>query len=298
MRRALETCILITCVVSGCAREESSASPRRSRTGPAKRIIALAPNAAEIICGLGACDALVGVSRFCDYPPEIDHLPKIGGLRDPDLEVVLSLDPDLFIFRGNSPALEQLCRDHDIHIYDDPTETLGDIYRTVAELGRLVGREVEAERMIADVQTTLAEIVSAVADQPRVRVLFVVWRSADTLTNVMTTGRDTFLNELIDIAGGRNVFGTMDVRYPTVSLEEIIAAAPEVIVDVTGGQELSPVQKASLLAQWRKLGPIPAVENGRIHFVTDSYITIPSQRVTLAARLLLAMLHPEIAASD
>ena len=278
---------------------DNTAELSNSPTG-LKRVVALAPNAAEIICGLGACDRLVGVSSFCTHPAEIGRLPRIGGLRDPDLELLVALKPDLLILRGRGAAsqpLRDLAREQNIRIYDDDVETLGDLYKTIGDLGTLLDRKQQARTMVRDIRDELAAIRSSVADRPRVRALFTL-RSPTRLSNVFAAGTGTFIDELIAVAGGENVCGESAVRYPQISLEEIVARDPEVIIESMPAERFDKRRRAELLAQWQALGRISAVENERVHFVTEEYLTIPSQRVVLAARKLLSLIHPEIASGE
>ncbi len=259
---------------------------------PLSRVIALAPNAAEIICSLGACDTLVGVSRFCTHPPELRDVPKIGGLRDPDLETVLALKPDLVVLRGQSGPLRKLCVQRNIPVYDDQVESLGDLYRTISDLGQLLNRPSRAKEMVEQIKAELAKITARVKNRPRPRVLFTL-RSPNALSNVITASKGTFVSELIEIAGGKNVFADGTSLYPSVSLEEIVARDPEVIIEVMTSDTIDDKKREKLLHQWDALEPISAVRNHRVHFVTDGYITIPSDRVILTARTLAAMIHPE-----
>lgn len=285
-------------VAGGCAdRSTSEHAVRPADSRAVTRVIALAPNAAEILCALGVCDALVGVSRFCTYPPELSGVPKIGGLRDPDLETVLALRPDLVILRGRGHALRELCRDRGIRVYDDRVETLDDLYQTIRELGELFHRAPQAGALIDEIRSGLRDIAVRVAGAGRPRVLFTL-RSPSTLADVLTTGRGTFISELITIAGGANVFGDQDTRYPSVSVEEIVGRNPEVIIEAMTSQVITPALRATLTNQWRALPPIAAVRAGRVHFVSDDYLTIPSHRVTLAAQRFVALIHPELTAGE
>lgn len=273
---------------------------KASRGAVAGRVVALAPNAAEIICGLGACDRLVGVSDFCTYPPEISGVERIGGLRDPDMEMLVALKPDLLVLRGRgaaSQALRDFARTQGIHIYDDEVETLDDLYTTIRELGSLLDREKAARGMAAEIRQRLAAIRSSVGDRPRVRVLFTL-RSPTRLSNVFVAGKGTFIDELITIAGGDNVCGDSTTRYPQVGLEEIVARDPEVIIESLAGARIDDRRREELLDQWRALGHISAVENERVHFLTEEYLTVPSQRVVPAAHKLRMLLHPETASRE
>ena len=206
----------------------------------------------------------------------------------------MSLKPDLVVLRGQSGPLRGLCRDQNIPIFDDDVETLEDLYGTITELGRLLGRRAEADEAIRDIRVELQRVADRAAHRPKPRVLFVVLRSPGAVADVMTTGGGTFLHELIEIAGGVNVFGDQDVLYPKVSLEEIVARRPDVIIETRPTDTIDDARRATLLDEWRVLQPLPAVRNGRVHFLTEHYITIPSARVTKTAWAFLSLIHPEL----
>ncbi len=274
----------------------SSVAEQPSASQRPVRIVALAPNAAEIICSLGSTNRLVGVGRFCTFPADLKSLPKIGGLRDPDLEAILALHPDLIILRGRGSASEPIRRlaiDHGIQIYNDRVETLDDLYRTIRELGDLLDRRPQAKRLVHHIRTKLQSIATRATTRPKVKVLFTL-RNPDSLTPLMTVGRRTFLNEIIEIAGGDNIFSDQDTRYPTVSLEEVVARNPTVIIESMPDQVIDRARRGRLLNQWRELTSVQAVQSGQVHFVTQPFLTIPSDRVILAAELLLSLIHPEL----
>ena len=277
------------------------ALPRRGPDQPVEtpkgaipqRIIALAPSTAEIVCELGAADRLVAVSRYCTYPPQLAGLPKIGGPRDLDLERILTLDPDLLMLRGANDVLDKLCRDHGIRTYYDPTETLADIEKAITEIGALLGVSARAAETVTTMRAELTAIRQAVADRPRPRVLFTT-RSPDQLANIYTVAKGSYLDELIALAGGANVFGDQDAPYPLVGLEEILARRPEVIIESLFGETDRAGLHEAVVAQWRAVGPIPAVETGRIHVLTADYATVPSPRVVRLAADLVKLIHPEV----
>ena len=259
-----------------------------------QRIITIAPNTAEIVCELGAADRLVAVGRYCKHPPRIVGLPKIGGLRDPDLESILALRPDLLMVRGRTPVLEKLCRDNGIRVYHDPTETLADIERAVLEIGELLGLGNRAADVVARMRSELSSIRRSVEGLPCPRVLFTS-RNPDQLAAIYTVAKGSYLDELISLAGGENIFGDQDIPYPLVGLEEILVRRPEVIIESLFGQGSGPGVRGKVVAQWRAVGWIPAVESGRVHVLTADYATVPSPRVVRMAADLVKIIHPEIA---
>jgi iron complex transport system substrate-binding protein len=272
----------IACLLAAVSTAAGADAPTDSVTP--QRIVAIAPNTAEIICALGACDRLVGVSPFATYPPELKDIPKVGGLRDPDLESVLALRPDLVILRGHSDKLEKLCRHSGIDVLHDRTDSFDSIFQTITQLGAVLGVDNRAKEL----NKSLHEQLSAIAAKaPNHRpTVFLTLRSPDRLANLTTVGNRTYLNEIIEIAGGKNLFSDLDVAYPQVSLEEVLARDPDVIVEAMPGVDIDARRREQLMDQWRSAGFRAQADAGRIHFLTDDFALIPSPRVVQTARRL------------
>ncbi len=258
-----------------------------------KRILTIAPNSAEIICTLGACDSIVGVSKFCVYPPELKGRAQVGGLFDPDLEKIVALQPDLVVLRGRNEPVEQLCRNRGIAIYKDKTEKLSDIETCVLELGAQLHRSTEAEVVVSQFRARIEAIRKRITNRARPRVLLTISRQPDRLANLLTAGKGSFLDEMFDIAGGENVFGDLDMAYPQVSIEAIVTRRPDVIIELMPEIELTPALRGQMLEQWHQLGMIPAVANDRVYFVDDDNCLIPSLRYPEIIDKVSRMLHPE-----
>ncbi len=259
----------------------------------AQRIIAIAPNSAEVICALGACDRIVGVSKFCVYPPELLQRPKVGGFSDPDLERIAALRPDLLVVRGRNDALERLCVSLNIPIHRDETDTLAGIEDCLRDLGGKLGLAEQAEVRIAEFRTRVRSIQRRVSGRPRPRVMLTISRTPDRLANILTSGRGTFLDEMLEIAGGKNVFGDLDMAYPQVSPEAILAKQPDVILELMPETQIIPELEAQMRGQWSELGSLPAVVKGRVHFLTDDNGLIPSPRYVEFIDKVSRLLHPE-----
>jgi len=277
--------------VTGVAAAASSDEP--AATAPPKRIVTIAPNAAEIICQLGACDRLVGVSKFCIYPDKLKDRPKVGGLFDPDLEKIVVLRPDLIVLRGHSESVEKLCAAQGIALYRDATDTIPGIARCVRDLGERLDRNKEAEAIVKQFESRLAAVRQRVKDRPRPKVLLTVSRTPGKLSNILTSAHGTFLDETITIAGGVNVFGDIEMTYPQVSTESIVAAAPDVIVELMSGAESTAAHLAEVRAEWAPLATVPAVKNGAIYIITDDNALIPSPRYAGIVEKIASLLHPE-----
>ncbi len=283
------------CSFAGCAPKPP---PGAAATAPAppSRIVAFAPSSTEIVAALGAADRLVAVGTFCTFPPEVASLPKIGGQFDPDLESILRLKPDLIILRGHNREVEQLCASQRIPVYRDPTETLATLYETVRALGGILDRGDAAQTLVRRIQLRLDAIAAAVAEQPRPRVFVAIARrDPSSLAGVLTASDRTFIGELITLAGGNNVFGSLEMDYPEVSPEAIVAAAPEVIIEARPEAEPDPLLNDRIREAWGRLGPVPAVADNRVHVLTDDNTLIPSPRVVEVVSALARLLHPEAA---
>ncbi len=278
-------------LLAGCSSD--SAPPRDGGSQPPRRIIAFAPSSVELIAALGAADRLVAVGTFCNSPPQVGRLPKVGGHFDPDLEAILRLQPDLIVLRGANKEVEQLCDARAIRCFHDPTENLGSLCAAIDELGRILDRPDAAKALVARTRGQLQRVAETVAGMPRPRVLFVVARQDPfSLAGILTAGPRTFVHEMIELAGGENVFGGLDMDYPEVSLEAIVAAQPEVIVDAMPEAEPDPAFEGRVRRLWGELGPVPAVRDGRVHVLTDDNLLVPSPRVVEGAAALAALLHP------
>jgi ABC-type Fe3+-hydroxamate transport system substrate-binding protein len=282
-------------IMLGCCLA-AAADDRDPATAPPQRIIANAPSNAEIVCALGAGDRLVGVSSYVSYPEHVRELPQVGGLHDPDLEGILALRPDLLLQRGHNEHIAALCKRHGIRMYIDRTDSLQSLYATIDELGAILGCEKQADELVESIRSRLAELSSNPPAQ-RPRVLFAL-RSPDRLAPLTTVGRPSYLHAVIEIAGGENVFGDLEAAYPTVGLEEIIAARPDVILDAMPGASMSEEKIKELKKQWEALRTVPAVANSDIHVLTEDYVLTPSPRVTLLAERLHAIFTSEATKRD
>lgn len=195
--------------------------------------------------------------------------------------------------RGHNDPLEQLCRQLGVRVYRDETDSLDGIEVSIRELGRLVGRADRAEQLVAEFRARIETIRRRTADLPKPRVFLTVMRQPDRLANLLTAGKGTFLDEMITAAGGKNVFGHLDMAYPQVSPEGVLARRPDVIIELLPELTLTPALEERLRSQWRALGAIPAVGSGRIYFLGDDHSLIPSVRYPAIIEKVSRMLHPD-----
>jgi iron complex transport system substrate-binding protein len=216
-RKALAALVALS--LAGCSR--SSGKDKRVR------VVSLSPSTTETMFAIGAGSQLVGRSRYCDYPKEAEKLPVVGGYSDPNLEAIVGLSPSLVIgARGPAgPGLEQNLRAHGIETFFPETESVATIVSMIAELGRRVGHEAEANTATRDIEDKQKRLATKVADKPHVKVLFLF-----DVAPLVAAGPGSFPDEIVRLAGGENVI-TRGGAYPTIGLEHLLALAPDVLLD-------------------------------------------------------------------
>lgn len=268
----------------------SSADAQAEEMGPL-RIVSTAPSITEILYALGIGDRVVGVSDFCDYPPEASKKPKVGGVVNPNVEAIIALEPDL-VFGLPNAAHENLyrsLRQIGIKMRAMPNDTIEDLYAMIRTIGKETGTSEQAEAMVERLQTKFLEINEKVAGQPKQKVMFVV--GVDPL---FVAGKGTFINELIGIAGGENIAGDSLTKYPQLGIEEVVSKAPDVILYTSLNFELTGEQKDQAKKIWSAYSSIPAVKNGRICGLVADLVTLPGPRLEIGIEEMARSIHPEV----
>lgn len=249
----------------------------------ARRVVCLAPAFTEICFALGKGDRVVGVTDFCDYPPEATERTRVGGFLNPRRETIVGLRPDLVLAVPEETELAGQLRELGIRSEILPLYRLADIDRAIRKVADLLGDPAAGDRLAGAVATELAALRKSDATARPPRVLLVVGRNWGELSNIYVAAPDTFLGELLDAAGGRNAY-TGKIRYPSLSLEGISRLDPEIILELYPGQHLGDEQKAALRHDWDRLPAITAVRKGRIVILDDSYLAIPGPRVAQSVK--------------
>ena len=266
----------------------------------AQRIISLSPSVTEILYGIGAFDQVVAVSSYCEYPPEVEGLPRVGGWTDTNLEQIVALQPDLVIMTGvdaQAPLMEPKLTALSIETLAVGSQSLADIYEAIETIGGAVGREDAARALVREMRTELDGIRARTRDRPRPSVLVVVDRLPGTLRDIYIATEGSYLTELVEIAGGTPITPPAPHNYTQISAEALVVFDPEVIFDmvqalttatVVGGGKLSENSKAV----WNTID-VTAVETDRIYPLTNKLLVHPSQFAVQAAREFAKRLHPE-----
>lgn len=284
-------------VVALLVAAQALAAPPQGVEGP-KRIISAAPSVTEMLYALGLGDRVVGVTTFCHYPPEVREKPKIGSYMHPNLETMLAMQPDLVVVLSEHAELSERLRKVGLNVLELRHYDLAGIYQSLKTLGAKAGVEGRAAKVIGNIQGTLDEIRLRAEKLPRRSVMFVVGRSTGSIRDLVVVGSDSFLNELIEITGGHNLFGETAAMYPKIGLEAIYAGQPEVIIDMgdmSDTDEVTDGHKRSVAQLWQQYLLVPAVEAGRVYPVANDIFVVPGPRVVEAATELFRMIHPEAA---
>jgi len=261
---------------------------------PPARIVSTAPSLTETLFALGLGDRVVGVTEFCRYPPEAAAKPKIGTFIEPNFERILALKPDLVLVVRNPVQLAEKLQRLGLRAVEIPQETLAEIIASIREIGRLTGAEAQARLVAGRVEAELDLVRRRAAGLPRKKVLFLIGRSPGTLQGMVGVGGGNFLDELIRLAGGQNVLASSPMPYPRVSVEQILAADPDVILDMGdfAHREGRPMESGrEFLGLWSAYPVLRAVRQGAVRQVDSEVLIRPGPRVGEAAMRLLELIH-------
>lgn len=265
----------------------------KAQTVPSQRIVSLVPALTEILFSIGAGDQVIAVSSFDDYPQEVLSLPRVGALLDPDTERILSLRPDLVVIYGSQDTLKDQLHRAGIETFNYFHANLEDIRRVFLQLGSLTGHKAEAIAQASALESKLASIRARVSGLPRPRTLLLIGHEPQSLRNMDASGGIGFLHDLLDVAGGTNIFADVKQEAVRVSTEMLLSRNPEVVIDLhyqTTGDTTKPVTEQTI---WKRLPSIPAVSTGRIYKLYGDYLVVPGPRMGEAAEMLGRALHPK-----
>jgi iron complex transport system substrate-binding protein len=279
----------LICLAAAPARQSADATARQPQ-----RIISLVPAATEMLFAVGAGPRVVAVSSYDRYPPEVTKLPSVGALIDPNVERILSLKPDLVIIYGSQTDLKQQLARAGIAVFDYRHAGLADVAETIRAIGARTGNGAQADAVASRIEHDLDGIRSKVRALPKPQTLLVFGREPGSLRGLYASGGIGFLNDMLDVAGGANVFADVKLQAVQASTEQVLAARPDVILETRASNAgFPPGQRGAELDAWKTLASVPAVKNGRVIFLFDDRIVVPGPRVAEGTLLMAKALHPE-----
>lgn len=258
-------------------------------------VVSLVPALTEMLFAIGAGPQVIGVSSYDDHPPEVAGLPRMGALLDPNTERILAARPGLVLTYGSQKDLQMQLRRAGIGVFDYRHAGLAGIFRVMRELGKATGHVDEAEQAAAGLEKRLAAVRARTALLPKPRTLLVMGREPLTLRNLNASGGVGFLQEVLEIAGGVNVFADVHREAVSVSNEMLLSRAPEAVIDLHYGAS-EPADRARAqkeLAVWQTVSSVPAVRRKRVLPLYGDQFVVPGPRIAQAAEEIARALHPE-----
>jgi iron complex transport system substrate-binding protein len=244
---------------------------------------------------LGLGDRLVGVTRYCDYPPAATNIAKVGGYVDPSYEAIVALKPDLTILlSSHRDAKAQIEKLH-LRTLTVPHATIQDIHEAIRLIGDACGEGRRADALLTELTKRAQAVGGAVNGKERPRVLICIGRDTNSgqLNGTYIAGRNGFYDQIIDLAGGVNVCADKTAAYPQLSAEGVIQLNPEVIIDLVS--EMNPGKRTpkQIRAQWAQLGMVAAVRQGRVHVLFGDQALRPGPRYIEFLEQMARLLHKE-----
>jgi len=246
------------------------------------RIVTLSPSATETVAALGAASWLVGVDNYSAFPPEVAALPKVGSYIAPNLEEIIRLRPTLVVIDDVHSTQAAVLHDRGVATVECAIHGIVDVKTALGAVGARIGKSAEAAAAISAIDNALDDFAAAKAAK-HARILTVIDRAAGGLGNIVAAGPGSWVDELIAVMGGDNALAGASTRYPKISVEEVVRARPEVILD------LSQAARDSVMP-WNDLN-VPAVASKRVVALTDAYLIAPSPRIALALQRLAAVVQ-------
>ncbi len=253
-----------------------------------QRIVSLAPSNTEILFALGLGEKVVGVTEFCNYPPEVLDKEKIGGFSTPDIEKIIALQPDLILAASIHakeiiPALEE----RGLTVFALAPRNLDGILEDIGVVGKITGREKEAFELVAQMESRIEAVTDKIKGLERPRVFYITWHEP-----LWSVGSETHHQELIEKAGGVNIFQDI-TGYKMVALETAIARDPQVIIACTGHGEAK-----GKPFEWAKteprLGVTEARKNNRVYQIDAYLVSRDGPRIVDALEWFAYFIHPEV----
>jgi iron complex transport system substrate-binding protein len=250
---------------------------------PATRIVSLNPTTTEILFAIGAGPKLVGRTKWDSWPDSAKYVPDVGDALRPNVEAVLAKKPDLvLLYAGNDnrTAARQL-KAAGVQVLAMKIDSIAEFERGTIVLGALVGESQRAKNVVDSVRATLERVRRATASLPKTTVFYHTWEKP-----IITIGKHSFLNELVEIAGGKNVYGDVLAVSPIVTMEDIVSRNPEVAL-------VGPTTRDMMLTS-RNWKVVPAVKAGKVFAYDTMVVGRPSVTLGMAAVNIANLLHPGI----
>lgn len=249
-----------------------------------ERIVSLAPSITELIYALGAGDKVVGVTDYDNYPPEVEEVSKVGGFKGPNIEAITAQNPDIVLASNQSGQEEmEALENMGIPVIMMEAKNIEGIYESIRLLAQITGAEEKGEEIISEMETKINEIKDKVEGLPTMDVFYLV-----SFDGNWTAGKGTFIDELIALAGGKNIVNDVE-GWAQYSVEELVKQNPDAIITSPHAGNVEDIESAEGYKDTN------AVKNGNIFVISDDdIIARASNRIVLGLEEIAKFLHPEV----
>jgi len=295
---ALTLCLELIILPFGCQSDNSISNSSVKNDNPSvqkkpTRLVTASPGITEIVYSLDMGDYIVGVSDFSIFPPDAKNKPKIGGLFNPNLEILTVLQPELVIIQGKHESLARFYKKQNIDFLSVEMDSLEDVFSAILIIGKKLNNRKKAETIVDQMKKDLNKIREKTNRLVPKKVFITLGHTPGDLIGLMTTTSGTFLHEIVEIAGGINIFADLEGLYPHISKEALIMRQPDIIIEIFP-EGFSAENKEMLKKDWERLDMLKAVRTGNIHYLTDDYLLIPGIRIPMSVKKIAQIIHPGI----
>jgi len=253
------------------------------------RIISLAPHITEIIYALNAQNQLIAVSDYCNYPSEATSKEKIGGLLNPNIEKLVSLNPTHLFGLPSHEKLSQELEKFGLTVTMMSNENVSDILHTINTIGGMIDRTEQANQLVKHIKNTLDTLQLSRRDKS-ITAALMVGREKGTLRNITVAGSDTYIDELWKQLGGENSYADLSTRYGTINLESLLLRDPDIIIEFDMKSERG-VSREEITSEWKYLENLRAVKNKNIFIIGGNHTMIPGPRLIFLAEDFIKIIN-------
>ncbi|MFP6583026.1 MAG: helical backbone metal receptor [Candidatus Hydrogenedentota bacterium] len=299
MRRAIAIFVIVAAFGLSFYGQRALNPPTQTDTPPSSeagysRIISLAPSITETLYALDLGDRVIGVTNFCDFPPDVRSKPSVGGIIDTNYEAIMHLQPDVVVLYPVHRDAQIRIKELGINTLTVDCRTLDGILESIQIIGTACHVIDRSEALLADMHADMQAIRSKTEELLRPTVLISAGRGKDggTLGEVYAAGKGQWYDDIIEMAGGKNVFTDDTIPFPAVTGEGLVRLNPEVIVEMAPKDAHPNITAEAIISQWDVFPDINAVQTERIYVLDGDYTTIPGPRIVRIVEDLARVLHP------
>ena len=262
--------------------------------GRADRIVSMAPSLTEILFALGLDDNIVGVTLGSNYPPAAVKKTKVGTFWQPNIEAVIAAEPNLVITLGfdRQRNLAERLQRIGYRSLTVNIEKVSELFEAIEKIGAATGRGHQANELARKLRKKLDALAALTGTGEKVRVLYIVQREP-----LRAAGRETFVNEMIELAGGENAIGPTIHKYPPIGAEQVYACGADVIIEPAMKQKDIAAQQSRALQYWSRFESVPAVVNRRVYVTPGDTVSRLGPRLYEGAETIARCLRPELFAN-